>query len=288
MQAEWLKAQERFNAYPEQEIIVMGVGGVGMAHVVAAARAGCRVVAIVDNNPSVLARARRQWENRWMELVESADRQPKTLYLTSLEGLDWTDPIDRADIAIIATPPHTHQSILYGTKIRQMARHVICEKPTSFPDNPLWKLGGDGVSISSEWVWHDRNLSSGRTIYTSFRMAYPESKTTSWGYTLPKPLDFGQHCLALLASNGHSYEGMDAASDDCVNLRTDKGEVEMLFSRDAPYGFWVNGEKWDWQEDLFERQLIYGRGFLGWNEVVSFEKDIMEFLDESAVDWSVR
>ena len=269
-------------------IVAIGVGGVGMAHIVQAANGGHEIYAIVDRNPGVLWRARTEWLNVWSGNVEEADPQAATIYATDLSHVEVpASPFtyggrrpnarmtrsDKVDLAIIATPPHTHFKIIKG--IRNHTHKIICEKPSIFPEKTELVLKWPEVTMSTEWAFHSKMADVG-TI-THMRMAFAPAHTTRWGYELPMPHDFGPHFLSLLEANLQPYHGLVSDEQQAENrLVAYAGDehVIMEMSREMPFGFWVNGDEWEWEDDLFLKQINLGYGQLSLEQSYRFEEEV--------------
>lgn len=254
-------------------VSVIGVGGVGMAHVIGAVRAGYEIDIIIDSDPQTLIRAQKSWTNVWGDFSESAPVQESTVF-----SLHHKIPafIDDA-LLIIATPPHTHNLILSDLNKRESTRYMrkIVEKPTCYPDSPL--MFADNTTVSSEWVHHPK-LKEIKHPIQSFHMSYPKSQTTDWGYELPTALSFIPHFFSILHNQSYALDGVRRVDDGFFRILTDKGDVSCFVSRDEPYGFWINGILLEWHPDLFKWQIQRGKGELDWEDACVIEEKLREAL----------
>jgi hypothetical protein len=263
-----------------KSLIVVGLKGVGMAHVVAAGRLGYEVVGLVDNNKYVLSAAKKEWCNRWMDLVECTPVQRNTEYfqrVSSLEGL-------HADLCIVCTPPHTHQEILSHLP-QSAADHVICEKPLSYPEPPSpTRPCMTPVSISSEWAYHtELKMLEETEGIKSMEMRYPVSRNTNWGYELPDVFDFTPHFFSILEGFGRTVHDMHYVGDGQYVVETDKGDcVFKEGARSEPFGFFVNNTVFHWQEDLFDLQLAAGCGVVSWERMYDYDVMLRRCVREAA------
>jgi len=248
-----------------KRVMVIGVGGVGMAHVCAAVRQGWDVVSIVDVDREVLAASMLRWENRWEGVVEEVHPQPWTRYSVSI-------PSDiEADLAIVATPPETHEAIV-GILASTPVAHVIVEKPLAISETCCARLG-DRLSVSAEWIFHSalpRVISC-----NSLGMIFPASHRTRWAQPLPALLDFGPHLASLLwaarrevISNCTHYGGTVDRFTCCVD--TEDGNAFQLWGNreGTPQGLYVDGVSCSWEDNLFDRQFEYGKG-MPWPVAIS-------------------
>lgn len=241
-----------------------------MAHVIAAAHAGIEVVNIVDTDPNVLSKARLHWVNEWKpeRIFELATPQPWTVYSSAPE-------VRHCDLAVIATPPHTHAAVLrqwYGR-----ASHIIVEKPCAYPDRPHRKAGRVGqVSVSGEWVWHSvvREYKALGNRIGAITIGWSGRRMASWGYGLPNAYDLMPHVFSILEYiNGpitdlrKSRAGFGVEAGDTV-VAIDFSDVGLI----------IDGQPIPWQMDLFEQQLRAGRGPLTWRRESELEWKLRECL----------
>lgn len=261
---------------PTKSIAVVGLKGVGMAHVAAAGRLGYRVAALVDKDEAILEHCKTEWCNRWMDLVECADVQPDTLYLKDVQDLRGLD----VDLLVVCSPPHTHVDILRDIP-RFAAKHVICEKPLCYPamppeTNPCLVP----VTISSEWAFHAalRELERNEGIY-SMEMRYPVSRNTDWGYELPDVFDFTPHFFSILEGFGRRVLDMRQVQKGQFLVVTDKGDCTFWEGRRAePFGFFVNNTVFHWQDNLFDLQLQAGCGAVTWERMADYDQMLRKCL----------
>jgi hypothetical protein len=247
-------------------LAVVGVGGVGMAHVVAARRAGLDVVALVDRDEGILARARQDWSNQWLDVYERADPQPDTQYLYSAIDLPLA-----VDLTVIATPPDTHNTVLAACLWATKGR-VLLEKPVSYPGVPLplSKTEDVRVSVSGEWV-HHTGVQTFHDPLVSLTMAFPEAHTTAWKTPLPMALDFMPHLLSIIRAKHYWVDDIVRLDAETYLVHTSGGPIECHLRRTPPYGLWLNDTRLDWQDNLFDLQLLAGRGPLGYREACHYE-----------------
>lgn len=235
-------------------VAVIGIAGVGMAHVCAARRLGMDIVALIDHDPVALAMAKVGWSNVWEGLREEVPTQPETLYLQSFPEQC------SANLVIIATPPDTHAAVLESVVTRTRAQ-VLLEKPIS-RELAYFPREYDHVNVSAEWRHHSKLRGE---MPRKLAMAFPESHRTKWKHPLSAWLDFGPHLLSVL-DRWAPIEGvllsLDTATQDefTAHASTIRGTVELSGRRHRPYGLFVDGRMLMWENDLFDKQLRLG----GW------------------------
>ena len=238
------------------EFIVVGVGGVGMAHVCAIGRTGNRVKAIVDIDKNILERSQHKWENNWLDLVESTPVQSNCKYYLSVTDIDVLT-LKNDDVFIVATPPDTHlyitDWILLNTKCS-----LILEKPYMLPKT---YRGNKRIIPSCEWVFHSKlnRYLQNHEIY-SIGMRYPASHKTNWEQdTL---FDFCPHLFSILAITGDVvikdkvnkvYGGQDKFA--IVVETANKPILLWGDRRNTRCGLYINDELFEWENDLFDLQI---------------------------------
>lgn len=260
------------------KVIVVGIGGVGMAHVCAAVRNGYSIVAVVDIDSGVLERSKSSWSNRWLDLSESVVPQEDVVYCRYLSDLIGID-IGQTDLIILCTPPDTHVTLAKYCLDNFPAR-VLVEKPISIESS---SLADDRLILSTEWIYHSKGFPSN---IDSLGMCYPKSSTTNWGYNLPAVLDFGPHLFSILVSEGYNIAGIEKRwlGKDGFHLIAfvDEGYVNLFGSRAGEnFGLFVNGELFDWEDNLFDKQLFAiesGAKGVEWKRMLDLENLVKKFL----------
>ncbi|RJQ27290.1 hypothetical protein C4577_01610 [Candidatus Parcubacteria bacterium] len=245
------------------KFIVVGIGGVGMAHVCAIKRMGFEVLALVDLDEGILEKAKSKWINIWETFKEEVPVQKNCIYQTSLSGL----PITPNDIIIIATPPTTHFSLMKEA-LRTKAGKILVEKPIS---TEMLCMSNPRLFVSAEWIYHSKLKSIDKI--SSLRMCYPKIPN---GWDIPLELDFCPHFFSILISKGYDLKYISKAKAEfgfryfCSHRAgsTKLSKVTFSGSRFGENGLFVNGRKLNWEEDLFDKQLIS----LQQGKMVSFDE----------------
>lgn len=253
----------------KKRIVIVGLKGVGMAHLTAAGRLGYEVVALVDNDEHILEHAKQEWRNEWLDVDESTPVQPGTYYCTDVRQLVEL----RSDLLVLCTPPHTHVDILRKLPVF-CTEHVICEKPLLYPDTPSpVNPCTVPVTISAEWAYHTELYElEKREGIQSMEMCYPTSRKTDWGYVLPDVFDFTPHFFSILEGFGRTVLDMHSLGSGEFVVHTDKGDcIFKEGSRNEPYGFFVNNTVFHWQDDLFDLQLAIGHGAVTWERMAFYD-----------------
>jgi len=269
-------------------IVVIGIGGVGMAHVCAAVRCGFEIVALVDTSSSILKQATSVWENKWLDTYETVPVQKDTHYLPNINYLLKIESLRSEDlIIIIATPPHTHETII-NFCLKHFPSRILVEKPIAMvPTN----LSDGRLLLSTEWIYHSKTFP---TLINTISMRYPKASTTNWGYALPAVLDFCPHLFSILLHNGYFFTKITP-----IKIRKDAFElvveeeggkkINLSGGRllDEPldfeghFGLFINGILFDWEEDLFDKQLLNiqkGSKGVEWNLLQQLENQVKKYL----------
>lgn len=259
-------------------IAVVGVGGVGMAHVCAAVRCDYRVDCLIDTDGQVLegidrlARLGDQrgqiWENRWPGYAEHVQAQATTALSTDLDLLVNFE--QTLDLVVIATPPHTHADLILQVLHRLPYVLILCEKPTSYPQTHFAAGPTDLVFSVAEWCYHrgiEQHVVGQTDRGYCFRdlvlRSAPPAPSWSWPYKMPLLMDLGPHLLALVehfmgtvvrVTPVHDPR-IEAVGGFLVLAHTTAGNVRLAGTRQPPYGLVVDGTIHAWQPDLFDHQL---------------------------------
>ena len=268
-------------------IVVIGIGGVGMAHICAAVRCGFEIIALVDTSSSILKQATGVWENRWLDTHETVPVQKGTHYLPNMNGLLKIGSLRAEDLIIIATPPHTHEAII-NFCLKYFPSCILVEKPIAMVST---NLSDDRLHLSTEWIYHSKTFPS---PINTISMRYPKASTTDWGYALPAVLDFCPHLFSIILHNGYFFTKITP-----IKIRKDVFElvveeengkkINLSGGRllDEPldfenhFGLFVNGVLFDWEEDLFDKQLLSiqkGSKGVEWNLLQQLENQVKKYL----------
>lgn len=242
-----------------KKVIVIGVGGVGMAHVIAAARVGYAVTAIIDRDPATLERAREDWSNTFDGQTERTEPQAGCEYFTRLP--DYPPP--PADIVIVATPPHMQEQLLPRVSDLWPSALLLVEKPM-WLSAPTLRAVGTRLRLSAEWT-HLIGLDALLRDCTEIKiLSGDRTTTTDWGYQLSMLSDWGPHLASMFATqlpatNNFGWEWLESGLNEfCGFLRYGEKRVVVTAARDAhlPYAWEFNGQIRRWQPDLFDLQLL--------------------------------
>jgi len=241
-----------------RRIAVVGVGGVGMAHVVAAGRLGYEVAVIVDRDPAVLARARQAWRNQFDEVDEFAPVQAGCRYFSNLRDQpNWP----AVDVTILAVPPHTMERAAQQAAQIWREALILCEKPLWLSDELRASIGAR-LRLSGEYAYL-RGLPDVMPCRAIGIESTRPTMTTFWGYRLFMLHDYGPHLGSILLRHlgpprRAGWESLTNKVDRFAGrLRWDDRliEVEATRSESVPYAWTFDGQPMHWELDLFDQQL---------------------------------
>lgn len=241
-----------------ERIAVVGVGGVGMAHVIAATRTGGEVTDIVDTNPPTLRRARDQWRNVWGDVVEEAEPQAGTRYWRSIQELQLAGRGDVASLVILAVPPAFHEDVTEAALKAWPKSHIIAEKPLMFIHGSRFAPQSHRLSMSAEWVHHSQAMRarSARSIGMCFPEPQGDKRRRSW--RLPLALEFMPHLLSLTAPFKDIVDmQVTHATQKAfrIEVETSAGAVTMWGDRISEPGIYFDEHRYPWENDLFDKQI---------------------------------
>jgi len=222
---------------------IIGVGGVGMAHVIASHNNGYQIAYIVDNDEAVLNKAQKKWENKWSDVYEWAEIQFGVIYANKIpKGAE-------VDLIIIATPPKTHEDILEQVPTDFEGR-ILLEKPTFLSED--WSRFN--IEVCTEWIHHSKIAL--KTNLNQLEMHY-RTDDKYWKKQMPLAYDFCPHLFSVLIF--HGYEILDMEALNCsadnfdIDVFTNRGIVNLTGSRESDWGLGINGMRCKWENDLFEK-----------------------------------
>jgi len=226
---------------------IIGVGGVGMAHVIASVRNGYEIAFIVDSNEKTLNRAEKVWENRWSNVYEYADVQ---------FGVVYSDRVPKnvsADMIIIATPPATHEKIL--EELADFKGRILLEKPVALSKS-FYSLN---IEVCTEWIHHSRVHT--KKVLNNLEMHYT-TEPKPWKKGMPLALDFCPHLFSVMIFHGYEIEDMEiinsTETEFDIDVLTSRGVVNLTGSRESDWGMGINGERYHWENDLFDKLQSVG------------------------------
>lgn len=241
------------------KIGIIGVGGVGMAHVVAAERAGHEVVCIIDNDKTVLDNAKGEWCNIWNTVRESVPVREGCEYG---ENTSILRIIDNIDLLIIATPPHSHEELIRKS-IGPNIKKIMVEKPIG--TGSTINIKDNSLSMSAEWMNHS-GLSEVKKI-EGIGMRYILSAKGNWGYRLPALFDFAPHLMSILYSKGYKIQKVKVITKDINRFAAEvfckdlQDPIVMFGDRTENAGLLINLDiNLKWENDLFDKQINKGEG----------------------------
>ena len=135
-------------------LTLIGAGGVGKAHAIAALNLGWEIGLVVDTDPNVLIDYKKDTlVNVWGSFRESASypNSKRPIVADNINQVNiWWETLNEQDVVIIATPNETHNSLvrqihsLVGSNVK-----ILVEKPYQSD------LVAPNVFVSSEWLYHD-------------------------------------------------------------------------------------------------------------------------------------
>jgi hypothetical protein len=254
-----------------QSIIVVGVGGVGMAHVCAAGRSGWTVRAIVEADPVTLARAKLAWKNAFDGMSETVPVQPGCRYAQKIQHLaDEPSP----DLVVIATPPHTHERLALLAGCTWTDAAILVEKPFWLSRESVHEIGEARVRTSGEYAFltglQNALKDADEILVTNTR----PNRTTEWGYQLTMAQDYLPHIGAILVrhlgcppleeifwterkSELFRFTGTLQFGDRRFHITALRGE-------EYPYQWRIGHWTFQWELELFDRQLGTPEHGLAW------------------------
>lgn len=256
---------------------VIGIGGVGMAHICAAVRSNIQIKYLIDINDTILnnAIASNTWVNRWGDIVEEVQKTDSVIYSKSLNIAKTIS----VDLIILATPPHTHIDII--TDLYPYTQKLLCEKPCSISN--YFNDIDNKIIMSTEWPYHKKIVNYNHISYLG--MNFLPSKTTVWEYPFPASLDFLPHLFSILIHKKYKIQDITCKYHNndgfLFNAKTNKGDVILQGFRNSekPLGLYINNDILNWQNDLFDIQFNNVETIgISWNLMQELECKIRKFL----------
>lgn len=246
-------------------VAVIGIGGVGMAHVIAATRVGFNVVALIEKDSNILGSSRQGWKNVWKNVVEEAVPQKGTIYSNSIGDI----PRD-VDIIIVATPPDTHVEIVDALIEANFRCRIIVEKPLSMGEVKEYP---ENVEVSCEWIYSSFMPTIQR--FNSLGMSFTRQKK-NWKYQITPLANYAPHLFSILMAKGvaGSVEIIEANK---VDFSMYIGEALVYGSHHGDFGLTINGVSYSWEKDLFDKQLL-SKNHPTWNSFVGFHNSIKDYI----------
>ncbi len=243
----------------DKKVIVVGVGGVGMAHVCAIVRTGGRVIAMIDKDRHILMQAAHGWVNQWDDKTEWVEKQAGCLYADNL--LEPEIMALQPDIVAVCVPPHALMPLAIQAANVFPNSLILVEKPV-WEYKPLIAEIGDRLYMSSEYIYYDALLLAVREAENLVIFSGDLTNRTRWGYRISIGQDYLPHLVGLLFvayGGGKEYgwlsykAGLDVAAG--VLRWGDKVfHVRMMRHECLPFEFIIDGKRFTWQDDLFDRQ----------------------------------
>lgn len=243
---------------------IVGIQGVGMAHAIAATKAGHTVVAVLDSDANASGVVfRPQWTNTWGEIVDTCFPKEAPVFTTDVERFMAVG----LDLIIIATPTHTHIPLIRA--LDGVAPRILCEKPLCYDPEEAKALQGTLTSrlyVSHEWLFHPV-LQEAHKDVVGFDLA--ECSYYGMGHNLPPRdhksekgvwWDLGIHLCAMYCVWGGKPENLKVISR---GIKKDHAVVMcqgVLFEVGYDWGvtppLLVGTDlALDWDQDLFLRQI---------------------------------
>lgn len=232
---------------------IIGVGGVGMAHVIASQKLGFGVKLMVDTDEEILRRIieKDDWENTWEDFVETSPKQIDTIYSNSLQGVALS-LIESLDIIVIATPPDSHTDIASSLRSKGYKGKILIEKPLFTNNSEYIRTQNiydkQNTFLSCEWVFSNKINTLYKDGIRSIYMGYKPANTTDWQSLAV--FDFIPHFCSILGN--YSVTLTEATEDSFKGFI---GDVQISGDR-VGNCFKINDEDIYWEEDLFEKQLL--------------------------------
>jgi hypothetical protein len=244
-----------------KQVVVVGVAGVGMAHIIAAVRTGNQVVGIVDRKPDILRRVSVSWRNEFDGLVEEVETQSDVWYGPTIYDIPQELPVD---MVIVCTPPHITTRLALAAAERFPEAIIVCEKPLLEASYLVDKLG-DRLRLSSPYVFIEqaRDLLREKPFGTITRFSGDFTNRSHWGYQLSYAFDWLPHLAGMLYVNlgkpDHYGWLSFAAEHDTFSgkLLWEDWTFKVTGFRhpSLPFELIVNGTPLGWQADLFDKQI---------------------------------
>lgn len=269
---------------------IIGVGGVGMAHVCALVREGWEIDQMIDTNDRLIASLQGEstWSNNWGIFSEKVDAQPKTIISEELS--DKGDP--NIDLLIIAVPYKSQPKVLdewyltYGF----FPKKVFLEKPPSYDSYQLLKNKGVDVYVGSQYVTSEQVQLANAALLDEdeeLSMIYfkcPHVVDSDWKASFHPYENLMPHVVSVLAEIGFSVNSIDhilnrqKKSVALVNV-THRGNehraVELIVEYGHEHVFLIITDSYEFKvehhPDLFDNQLRYPFSadmyFRNWNKM---------------------
>jgi predicted dehydrogenase len=256
-------------------ICIIGAGGVGKAHALAAAKYLERVegatITLVDTKDVLDQHFHpfiTNWHNSWGPIKDSITVSPtikvKRIFIDQIDYSPQEVFDLNADLYIIATPNATHYDYLTLLK----GKVVLCEKPLVAYGQGIPTITST-THLGIEWLYHSQiKLLCGEFLSRiEFVHAFPP-EAAMWD-TNHEIYDLGSHVISIYQYiTGYDRIEYGQATQDgrvtTVNILDDH-KTELIFGYDRNAvgdSILINGHiKVDWipfdQGDLFYRQIAY-------------------------------
>lgn len=263
-------------------ICIIGVGGVGKAHALSAAKFltnecdGGSITLVDNKNESLKPFLAPIWENSWGPIRDVVDINDSNIKLFLRKNSTSRVFLPAADLFIIATPNSTHVQYLNLLK----NKNVICEKPIvgageKLPE--LWNLVHYGI----EWVYHPTIMGWKNNRIKKIQFVHGWAPPAATPENKWQIYDLGSHVVAIVdLVNGISdssvhdvktYKQITEWKCDGVHyvVGYDKYvKTDTIIINDSIEIAWVPFE----EQDLFYRQIQWA---LSGHPPVFNEADIM-------------
>lgn len=249
-------------------ICIIGIGGVGKAHALSAAKYldenhtnNC-VITLVDFQEQLEKHlCHATWVNSWGPIKDyyNVENEYGDEYINInrffLDGLEMEYIGDQlrkanADLYIIATPNKFHQSYVKELTSDGKKRKIICEKPAVGVDELIDIESFHDVHLGIEWLYHPKLEKIRDVKCINFVHGYPPEEAF-WD---PKHevYDLGSHVIAI-------YQYLKGKTNLEFTIMPYKGRVRRIVT-----------------EDGVSLSFGYEKGVL---------TDTIMFNDESGLDW---
>jgi hypothetical protein len=245
-------------------ICIIGVGGVGAAHAISAAKyldsVGGGEISLVARRENAFANFTGDlWANRWGPIND--EYSPKNIKAHYY----WQGEIPDADLYIVSTPNDSHIDFIKALK----GKLAIIEKPLveygqTVAEDDLW----DTLHYGVDWVYHPdlievaKNKTDDNRIM--FCQGFPPPQAQTLPYNRYHVHDLGSHALTIAQFVGAPLTDDFKFNNYDMLTSVETGNLRMKFGYDILVPeilLYVNGKKINWipflENDLFYRQIEY-------------------------------
>lgn len=226
---------------------IIGLGEVGMSHVIASQKNGHDIVYLVDIDDEILHQRSQKWESKWSDTYEWAEIQFGVIYANKIPTKV------EVDLIIIATPPKTHDLIL--DNLEEFEGRILIELPAKLSDN--WH--SLNLEVCSQWIHHSQI--NNKTVLNQLEMHYIV-EPRQWNKKAHLALNFCPHLFSILIFHGYHLEDMEVIESSVdsfdIDVFTNRGIVNLIGSQDSNWGLGINGSRMKFENETVEKLQTVG------------------------------